>query len=144
MGLGKFLMIFRDLSRRAFLTCSLPTEQVRRIERGRYEDAEASSTEPRGLHVLAVRLFTTCSLLISFVFYKETAFCLYRLFFIRNQRLALVAFFGFFNEEYLIALVDLIAPCGGTKEWGRRDLRIPPSPPSGLPPFQPWGIAAAG
>ena len=50
----------------------------------------------------------------------------------------------FFNEEYLIALVDFIAPCGGTKEWGRRDLRIPPSPPSGLPPFQPWGIAAAG
>ena len=65
MGLGKFLMIFRDLSRRAFLTCSLPTEQVRRIERGRYEDAEASSTEPRGLDVLAVRLFTTCSLLIK-------------------------------------------------------------------------------
>ena len=57
MGLGKFLMIFRDLSRRAFLTCSLPTEQVRRIERGRYEDAEASSTEPRGLDVLAGRCF---------------------------------------------------------------------------------------
>ena len=35
----------------------------------------------------------TCSLLISFVFYKETAFCLYRLFFIRNQRLAFDRFF---------------------------------------------------
>ena len=55
MGLGKFLMIFRDLSRRAFLTCSLPTEQVRRIERGRYEDAVASSTVPRGFGVLAVQ-----------------------------------------------------------------------------------------
>ena len=33
----------------------------------------------------------------------------------------------FINEEYLIALVDFIAPCGGTKGQGRRDLRIPPS-----------------
>ena len=31
----------------------------------------------------------------------------------------------FINEEYLIALVDLIAPCGGTIERGERDLRIP-------------------
>ena len=33
--------------------------------------------------------------------------------------MALVVCFGFFNEEYLIALVDFIAPCGGhqrTKE----------------------------
>ena len=40
----------------------------------------------------------------------------------------------FINEEYLIALVDFIAPCGGTIERGERDLRIPFSPPSGLPP----------
>ena len=92
----------------------------------------------------------TCSLLISFVFYKETAFCLYRLFFIRNQRLALVACFGFFNEEYLIALVDFIAPCGGTKEWGRRDLRIPPSPRNHAcvvrwtPPFPTLGNRCGG
>ena len=33
--------------------------------------------------------------------------------------------FVFFNEEYLIALVDFIAPCGGTIERGERDLRIP-------------------
>ena len=32
---------------------------------------------------------------------------------------------GFFNEEYLIALVDLIAPCGGTKGQGKRTLREP-------------------
>ena len=31
----------------------------------------------------------------------------------------------FINEEYLIAPVDLIAPCGGTIERGERDLRIP-------------------
>ena len=48
-------------------------------------------------------------------------------FFIRNLRWFLVACFAFINEEYLIALVDLIAPCGGTKGQGRRDLRIPPS-----------------
>ena len=63
---------------------------------------------------------------------------------IRYAALFLRFYSGFTNGEYRIALVDFIAPCGGTKEWGRRDLRIPPSPPSGLPPFQPWGIAAAG
>ena len=56
------------------------------------------------------------------------------MFFIWKLRLAWVACFGFFNEEYLIALVDFIAPCGGTIERGERDLRIPFSPPSGLPP----------
>ena len=65
-------------------------------------------------------------------------------FFIRYRRLACIAFFVFLNEEYLIALVDFIAPCGGTKERGRRTLRSPPSPPSGLPPFQPWGIRCGG
>ena len=51
---------------------------------------------------------------------------------------------GFTRDEYHVVRVDFIAPCGGTKEWGRRDLRIPPSPPSGLPPFQPWGIRCGG
>ena len=51
--------------------------------------------------------------------------------------MAWVACFGFFNEKYLIALVDFIAPCGGTIERGERDLRIPFSPPSGLPPSFP-------
>ena len=41
----------------------------------------------------------------------------------------------FINEEYLIALVDLIAPCGGTKGQRRRTLRIPPSLSSGLQLF---------
>ena len=53
----------------------------------------AAGTVPRGLHVLAVRLFTTCSLptklrlLISYVIYKETAFCLYRLFLLHQGRI---------------------------------------------------------
>ena len=56
----------------------------------------------------------------------------------------------FINEEYLIALVDLIAPCGGTIERGERDLRIPffatePRLRGSLDsPLFPWGIAAAG
>ena len=56
----------------------------------------------------------------------------------------------FINEEYLIALVDFIAPCGGTIERGERDLRIPffatePRLRGSLdsPPLS-WGIAAAG
>ena len=64
---------------------------------------------------------------------------------------------GFTNEEYLIATVDFIAPCGGTKGQRRRTLRIPPSLSgttqawfSGLQLFhrttQAWfrGTAAAG
>ena len=34
-------------------------------------------------------------------------------FFIRNLRLAWIVFWVFINEEFLIALVDFIAPCGG-------------------------------
>ena len=46
--------VLLEMSLEGALTCSRPTEQVRRIERGRYEDAEASSTEPRGFGILAV------------------------------------------------------------------------------------------
>ncbi len=49
--------VLLEMSLEGALTCSLPTEQVRLIERGRYDDAKASSTEPRGLAVLTVRLF---------------------------------------------------------------------------------------
>ena len=53
-------------------------------------------------------------------------------FFIRNQRLAWIAFFAFFHEEYLIAPVDFIVALRRTKGRGRRTLRSPPSPSSGL------------
>ena len=53
-------MMLRDLSRALCFRLAVT------LLRGRYEDALASSTAPRGLHVLAVRLFTTCSRLISF------------------------------------------------------------------------------
>ena len=60
-------------------------------------------------------------------FWGIFAFAYVLCFFIRNLRLAWIACFVFLNEEYLIARVDFIAPCGGTKGQGRRDLRIPPS-----------------
>ena len=43
--------VLLEMSLEGALTCS------RLIERGRYDDAKASSTEPRGLAVLTVRLF---------------------------------------------------------------------------------------
>ena len=62
---------------------------------------------------------STCSRLISYVFYKETAL-----------------FFGFYSGftrgEYHIALVDFIIALRRTKGRGRRTLRSPPSPSSGL------------
>ena len=80
----------------------------------------------------------TCSLpiklrlLISYVFI------------IRNRRLALVVCFGFFNEEYLIAPVDFIVALRRTKGRGRRTLRSPPSPSSGLHLIHPGVSASAG
>ena len=64
--------------------------------------------------------------------YKETAFGLWGFVFIRNRRCSLVVSFGFFHEEYLIALVDFIVALRRTKGRGRRTLRSPPSPSSGL------------
>ena len=46
--------------------------------------------------------------------------------------MALVVYFGFFNEEYLIALVDFIVALRRTKGRRRRTLRSPSPPSSGL------------
>ena len=51
---------------------------------------------------------------------------------IRDLRLAVVVSFVFLNEEYLIAPVDFIVALRRTKGRGRRTLRSPPSPSSGL------------
>ncbi len=128
-------LIFRDLSRHSLiLTCSLPTEQVR-WSRGRYEDAAASSTVPRGLVVLAVRLFMTCSLLISYAVYKESAL-----------------FFGFYSGftrgEYHVIRVDFIVALRRSKGRRRWTLRSPSPPSSGLHLLTPGcplrrGISAA-
>ncbi|MDY3940693.1 MAG: hypothetical protein SOZ09_01745, partial [Eubacteriales bacterium] len=62
--------------------------------------------------------------------------------------MALVVSFVFLNEEYHIALVDFIVALRRTKGRGRRTLRSPPSPSSGLHLIHPWnplrrGISAA-
>ena len=69
-------------------------------------------------------------------------------FIIRNRRLALGVCIGFTNGEYLIALVDFIVALRRTKGRGRRTLRSPPSPSSGLHLIHPGcplrrGISAA-
>ena len=65
-------------------------------------------------------------------------------FFIRNLRFALIVSFGFFHEEYHIVCVDLIVALRRTKGRGRRTLRSPPSPSSGLHLIHPGVSAAAG
>ena len=65
-------------------------------------------------------------------------------FIIRNRRLAYIVCFAFFNEEYRIAPVDFIVALRRTKGRGRRTLRSPPSPSSGLHLIHPGLSAAAG
>ena len=68
--------------------------------------------------------------------------------FIRKLRWAYGVCIAFFNEEYLIASVDFIVALRRTKGRGRRTLRSPPSPSSGLHLIHPGnplrrGISAA-
>ena len=70
------------------------------------------------------------------------------MFFIRKLRYSLEFLSGFTNEEYHIALVDFIVALRRTKGRGRRTLRSPPSPSSGLHLIHPGnplrrGISAA-
>ena len=53
-------------------------------------------------------------------------------YFIRKLRLAFVVCFGFIRDEYHIVCVDFIVALRRTKGRGRRTLRSPPSPSSGL------------
>ena len=58
--------------------------------------------------------------------------------------MALVVYFGFFNEEYLIALVDFIVALRRTKGRRRRTLRSPSPPSSGLHLLTPGGVRCGG
>ena len=58
--------------------------------------------------------------------------------------MAYVVCIAFFNEEYLIAPIDFIVALRRTKGRGRRTLRSPPSPSSGLHLIHPGMSAAAG
>ena len=72
--------------------------------------------------VLAVRLFTTCSLPIKL----RLAYIL--CYFIRNRRCSYIVCIGFTNAEYHVIRVDFIVALRRTKGRGRRTLRSPPSP----------------
>ena len=80
---------------------------------------------PRGFGVLAGRCFDLQSA-------YQTAFGLYPLLFYKESALFLGVYSGFTNAEYRIALVDFIVALRRTKGRGRRTLRSPPSPSSGL------------
>ena len=111
------------------------------VLRGRYEDALASSTAPRGLHVLAVQAIYDlqsadgwCNLQLAYqtaVAY-QIAFGDFLCYFIRKRRLAYIVCIGFSNAEYHVIRVDFIVALRRTKGRGRRTLRSPPSPSSGL------------
>ena len=90
----------------------------------------------------------TCSRLIKLRLLIKLRSAYILCYFIRNRRFAVVVCFAFFNEEYLIALVDFIVALRRTKGRGRRTLRSPPSPSSGLHLIHPGnplrrGISAA-
>ena len=106
-------------------TCS------RRISRGRYEDAVASSTAPRGFGCTCGRVLRLAVGLLPMFYYKESA-------------LFLGFYSGFTRGEYLIVIVDFIVALRRTKGRGRRTLRSPPSPSSGLHLIHPGVSAAAG
>ena len=123
-----------------FVTCS-------HVWRGRYEDAVASGTATCGLDVLAVRAIYDlqsadwcCNLRLAY----QTAFGLYPLLFYKESTLFLGFYSGFTSGEYRIALVDFIVALRRTKGRGRRTLRSPPSPSSGLHLIHPGLTAAAG
>ena len=80
---------------------------------------------------------STCSRLISFAYLTCSLPTKLRLayilcYFIRKRRFAYIVCIGFSNVEYRIALVDFIVALRRTKGRGRRTLRSPPSPSSGL------------
>ena len=102
---------------------------------------------------LQYRLLMTCSRFISFAYLTcgrliklglAYIFC----FIIRNRRYVYYVFSGFTRGEYHIAPVDFIVALRRTKGRGRRTLRSPPSPSSGLHLIHPGnplrrGITAA-
>ena len=92
--------------------------------RGRYRSARFARTCSTAIYDLQSAYQTAFAYL--------TALADFLCFIIRKLRLALVVCFGFIRDEYLIALVDFIVALRRTKGRGRRTLRSPPSPSSGL------------
>ena len=113
------------------MTCS------RRIERGRYEDAEASSTAPRGLHVLAGRCFDLQSAyqtafgLYPLLFYKESAFGLCRFSWLHQGRI----------PRHTCRFYCCLAAHQRTR---KKDSAEPSFPILWTPPHPPGGIRCGG
>ena len=74
----------------------------------------------------------TCSWLIKLRLFIKLRLAYILCYFIRNRRCSLIFLSGFTSREYLIASVDFIVALRRTKGRGRRTLRSPPSPSSGL------------
>ena len=101
--------------RPACMTCS------HAMERGRYEDAVASGTAPRGLHVLAGRYCDLqsadgcCNLRLAYIL------C----YFIRNRRWAYGFCSGFTRGEYHVVCVDFICSLRGHQRTKEKDSAEP-------------------
>ena len=115
------------------------------VPRGRYEDALASSTEPCGFGcACGTACYRDLSRLPSGIFCFHWRLALIACFFIRNLRFAMIVYSGFTRGEYHVIRVDFIVALRRTKGRGRRTLRSPPSPSSGLHLIHPGKSAAAG
>ena len=77
-------------------------------------------------------------------FFYPTAFGLYPLLFYKESALFFGFYSGFTRGEYHVIRVDFIVALRRTKGRGRRTLRSPPSPSSGLHLIHPGLSAAAG
>ena len=86
----------------------------------------------------------TCSWLIKLRLFIKLRLAYILCYFIRNRRCSLIFLSGFTSREYLIASVDFIVALRRTKGRGRRTLRSPPSPSSGLHLIHPGRSASAG
>ena len=74
----------------------------------------------------------------------QTAFGLYLMFYYKETASGFGLFSGFTRDEYHVIRVDFIVALRRTKGRGRRTLRSPPSPSSGLHLIHPGLSAAAG
>ena len=93
----------------------------------------------RGIRYRPARFRYTCS---TAIYDLQSADFLR--FFIRNLRYSFDLLSGFTRGEYHIVCVDFIVALRRTKGRGRRTLRSPPSPSSGLHLIHPGLSAAAG
>ena len=87
---------------------------------------------------------STCSRLIKLRSAYQTAFGLYPLLFYKESALFFGFYSGFTRGEYHVIRVDFIVALRRTKGRGRRTLRSPPSPSSGLHLIHPGGIRRSG